>query len=133
MCLLHIHARSQSRVFEVLPEEPGNAELAVEDAVSQVLLNIFDGGAVDEVSIHFASAPYVDLHHCSIHIHVQCSCQHFAVLPLNRENMRHRVQKSMYSLLKELFGSVEVDCVTLCPAACEYENDPALCQGAESC
>jgi hypothetical protein len=132
MCLLQIHARSQSRVFEVLPEEPGNAELAVEDAVSQVLLDIFDGGAVDEVKVHFALAPYADLRHCSIHIHVQCSCQHFAALPLKREYMRHRVQTSMYSLLKELFGSVEVDCVTLCPTACDYENDPVLCPLAES-
>jgi len=34
MCLLHIHAQSQSRIFEVVPEEIENAELAVETLLS---------------------------------------------------------------------------------------------------
>jgi hypothetical protein len=128
MCLLHIHAQSQSRILEVLPEEAENAELAVEDMASQVLLDLFDGGAVDEVTIRFASAAGMGLHYCSIHIHAQCSCQRCPLLPHTQEHMRLAIEKNMGSLLKELFGAVQVDSVTLSPAPLDYKSDPALSQ-----
>ncbi len=128
MCLLHIHARSVSRTFEVLPEETENAELAVEDMASQVLLDLFGEGAVDEVTIRFTSAPRMGLRHCSIHIRAQCSCQHCTLLPCMQEHMRLAVEKNMGSLLKELFGVVQVDSVILSPAPPDYGSDPALSQ-----
>jgi hypothetical protein len=126
MCLLHIHAQSQSRILEVLPEEVENAELAVEDMASQVLLDLFGGGAVDEVTIRFTSAQ--GIHHCFIHIHAQCSCQRCPSLPRTQAYMRLAVEKNMGSLLKELFGAVQVDSVTLSPAPADYKSDPALSQ-----
>jgi hypothetical protein len=130
MCFLHIHAQSQSRIFEVLPEEAENAELAVEDVASQVLLNLFGGGAVDEVTIRFTSSLRRGLHHCSIHIRAQCSCQRFTLLPRTKEHMKLAVEKSICSLLKELFGAVKVDSVTLSPSPGDYGNDPAISQSA---
>ena len=130
MCLLHIHAQSQSRVLEVLPEEAENAEFAVEDMASQVLLDLFGGGAVDEVAIRFTSAPGLGLHYCSIHIHAQCSCQRCPLLPRTQEHMRLAVEKNMSSLLKELFGAVQVDSVTLSPTPADYKSNPAFSQSA---
>jgi len=42
--------------------------------------------------------------------------------------MRLAVEKNMSSLLKELFGAVQVDSVTLSPAPADYKSDPALSQ-----
>ncbi len=128
MCLLHIHAQSQSRILEVLPEEPEIAEFAVEEMVSQVLLDLFGGGAVDEVAVHFSFSPCQALHCCSIHVYAQCSCESFKLLPCTMENMGIAVQTSMCSLLKELFGPVEVDSVTLYPTVHNNENDSVLWQ-----
>jgi len=41
MSILQIHMQSDGQVLEVLPEEVENAELAVEDVVCQVLLELF--------------------------------------------------------------------------------------------
>jgi hypothetical protein len=40
MRLLHIQVQNQGRIFEVLPEEAEHAELAVEDVVGQILLDL---------------------------------------------------------------------------------------------
>lgn len=126
MCILKIHMQCYDRFFEVLPDEVENAELAVEDVVSHVLLDLFGGGTVDDVTIHFSSNLHMGLQYCSIQIRAQCSCQCFALLPRTKENMKHAVEKSMCSLLKELFGSVNVDSVTFSPSPWDYGNDPAL-------
>lgn len=126
MCLLRIYAHSQSRVLEVVPEETENAELAVEDVTSRVLLDLFGGGAVDEVSIRFTSVPRLGLHHCSIDIHAQCSCQCCALLPHAQEHIKLTVEQRMCSLLKELFGAVQVDRVLLSHAPLDFGSDLAL-------
>ena len=130
MCMLQIHAQGYDTFFEVLPDEVQNAELTVEEMVSHVLLDLFGEGIVDEVTICFSSGLRMGLQHCSISIHAQCSCQLFALLPRTKENMRLAVEKSMRSLLKELFGMVHIDSVTLSPAPWEYENDSALSRSA---
>ena len=38
MCILQVHVQCAHRFFEVLPDEVESAELTVEDAVSQILL-----------------------------------------------------------------------------------------------
>ena len=129
MCMLEMHMQCYDRFFEVVPSEREHAELAVEDGVSQVLLDLFGGGMVDDVTIHFSSHLHMGLQHCSIHIHAQCFCQNFMLFPRTREHMKLAVEKSIGSLLRELFGSGIVDNVTFSPSSCEYENNPALSHG----
>ncbi len=128
MCMLQVHVQCSDRFFEVSPDEVENAELMVEDGVSRVLLDLFDEVAVDDVAIRFTSSPPVDLHHCSIHIRAQCFCHSFASLPHIEENMKRAVEKSMCSLLRELFGSANVESVTFSPSP--WGIDPALSYSA---
>lgn len=126
MYTLQIHAQCFNKFFEVSPDEKENAELVVEDMMSQILLVLFGGGTMDEVTIDFSSSPRVSLLSCSIQILAHCSCQHFAFSSCTKEYMQHIVEKSTRSLLRELFGSVKVDSVVLSPSASDSENDPAL-------
>jgi hypothetical protein len=130
MCMLQMHVQCSDRFFEVSPDEVENAELMVEDGVSCVLLDLFGEGAVDDVAIRFTSSPPVGLHHCSIHIRAQCSCHSFVLLPHTEEHMKRAVEKSMCSLLRELFGSVNVESVTFSPSPGDYGVDPALSYSA---
>ena len=126
MCMLQMHVQCSDRFFEVSPDEVENAELTVEDGVSRVLLDLFGEGAVDEVAIRYTSSPPVGLPICSIHIRAQCLCHSFALLPHTEENMKRAVEKSMCSLLRELFGSVHAESVTFSPSSWDYGIDPAL-------
>ena len=130
MCMLQMQVQCSDRFFEVSPDEVENAELIVEDGVSCVLLDLFGEGAVDDVAIRFTSSPPEGLHHCSIHIHAQCSCHSFVLLPHTQENMKRAVEKSMCALLRELFGSVHVESVTFSPSPWDYGIDPALSYSA---
>ena len=123
MCNLQIHAQCYDRFFEVVPGEVENAELTVEDVMSHILLDLFDEGTVDEVTIRFSSNLHMGLHHCSIQIHAQCACQSFTLLPRTKENMELAVENSISSILRELFGSVKVDNVTFSPAPWDPEYD----------
>ena len=113
MCILHIHAQSFGRVFEVLPEEVVGAELFVEEAVSHVLLDLFGEAMVDEVSVYFSYASRAGLRDCFIQIHAQCPFQSFRLLPLTREYVNLAVGKSLCALLKELFGPMTVESVVV--------------------
>jgi hypothetical protein len=123
MCILQIHAQCYDRYFEIVPSEVENAELTVEDVMSHILLNLFDEGTVDEVTIRFSSNLHMGLYHCSIHIHAQCACQSFTLLPRTKENMELAVENSISSILRELFGSVKVDNVTFSPAPWDLGYD----------
>src|SRR5260370_40378156 len=102
MCMLQMHVQCSDRFFEVSPDEEENAELTVEDGVSRVLLDLFGEGAVDDVALCFTSSPPVGLHHCSIHIHAQCSCDSFVLLRHTEENRTRAVETSVCALLSEL-------------------------------
>jgi hypothetical protein len=123
MCILQIHAQSCDRFLEVLPDQIESVELTVENAVCYVLLDLFGEGTIDDVTIHFSPSLRTDLRYCTIQIHAQCACQFFMLLPRTRENIKLAVEKSMYALLKELFGVVNVDDVTLIPTPWDYGND----------
>jgi hypothetical protein len=116
MCLLEVHAQCDDRFFEVSPNEVENAELMVEDLVSQVLLELFDEGIVEEVAMCFSANPRTGLQRCSIQISAQCNCQAFTLRPRTKENMEGAVEKNMHTLLRELFGHVKIDSVMRCPA-----------------
>ncbi len=124
MWLLHIHAQSYSRIFEVLPEEVENAELMIEDVVSHGLLALFSEVRVDDVTVHFSAASHRGQRDCSIQIQAQCSHQSyasfpytFASLPYTKEHMELAVRKSIGSLLKELFGPVTMNSVIIQPSS----------------
>jgi hypothetical protein len=116
MCLLEVHAQCDDRFFEVSPDEVENAELMVEDLVSQVLLELFDEGIVEEVAMCFSANPYTGLQRCSIQISAQCNCLAFTLQPRTKKNMECAVEKNMHTLLRELFGHVKIDSVMRCPA-----------------
>jgi hypothetical protein len=126
MCMLKMQVECCDKFFEVSPDEVENAELAVEEAVSSVLIHLFGTGTVDDVAICFAPRLYKGMRRCSIQIQAQCACQQFALLPRTRRNMELAVARSMRTLLKELFGSVNVERVTMRPASREVGSDPAL-------
>jgi hypothetical protein len=128
MCDIQIQLQCYDRFFEVSSDEVEFAELAVEEIVSHVLLDLFGGGTVDDVTIRFSSSLRMGLQHCSIQIHAQCSCQCFVLLPCTEEKMNLAIEKSLCSMLKELFVSVKVDSVMLNPSPWDYGNDLALFQ-----
>ena len=119
---LQICVQCLDRSFEVLAEEVDNAELMVEDAMSHVLLKLFDGGTVDEVTISFSPGLRMGLQHCSIQILAQCHHQSFVLVPRTKENIEQAVGKSVSSILKELFGSVTVDSVTITLSSTESQK-----------
>lgn len=118
MCILQIHALCDKRFTELLPDEVENAELTVEDVMSQVLLKLFGEGMVDEVNIRFPSLR-PDLQDCSIQIRAQSPCQCFTLFPRTEEHMKHAIADSIGSLLRELFVSVNIASVTLSHASRE--------------
>ncbi len=126
MCNLQIYVQCHDKFFEVLPDEVENTELMVEHIVSHVLLDLFGEVTVDDVTIRFSPGLRMDLHHCSIQIHAQCSYQSFALLPRTKENMVLAVEKRLCSILKELFVSVKVDSVMLRLSSWDQGNDSAL-------
>ena len=119
---LQICVQCLDRSFEVLADEVNNAELMVEDAMSHVLLKLFDGGTVDEVTISFSPGLRMGLQHCSIQILAQCHHQSFVLVPRTKENIEHSVAQCISPILRELFGSVTVDSVTLTPFSTESQK-----------
>jgi hypothetical protein len=126
MCMLKVQVACPGKFFEVSPDEVVKAELAVEEAVSSVLIHLFGTATVDDVAIYFAPHRYKGARRCSIQIQAQCACQQFVLLPPTRRNMELAVGRCMRTLLKELFGSVSVECVTMTPALLEVGCDPEL-------
>jgi hypothetical protein len=122
MCILQIFVQCHDRFFEVLQEEVESTEATVEGAISQVLLNLFDEVSVDDVTIHFSPDLRMGLQHCSIQIQAQCSYQSFALSPCTKENIEHSVTRCISPILKELFGSVTVDSVTITPFSTESQK-----------
>jgi hypothetical protein len=126
MCILQVHMQCYDRFFEVFSDEVEYAELTVENAVSQVLLDFFDEVTVDDVTICFSSNLHMGLQHCSIQIQAECACQSFVLLPRTKVNMELAVENSICSILRELFGSVNVDSVTFSPSPWDYGYDHAI-------
>jgi hypothetical protein len=120
MCLLRIHARSYGKISEVLPEEVERTELTVEDAVGHVLLALFGQVTVDDVTVRFSSsssAPGEDQRECSIEVQAQCTYESCVLLPCTLGFMKLVIGKSVSSVLKELFASVQVESVVVQPFA----------------
>ena len=121
MCHVQIHALCDKRFSEVLTEET-DAELAVEEVMSQVLLALFGEGTVEEVRIRPTSQVCSKFRNCSIHIQAQSPCHCFTPFPRKEENMERAIENSISVLLRELFISVSVDRVTLSHEPWSYES-----------
>jgi hypothetical protein len=132
MCTLQIQMQCYDKFFEVLPDDVENAELIVENMMGLILLELFGGGTVDDVTICFSSRLRMGLRHCSVQIRAQCASQGFVALPRLgplthiKESMKQAIEKSISSIMRELFVSVKVDSVLLDPSPWDYEGDPAL-------
>ena len=119
MCHLHIQAQGYGSVFEVFPEEIESTELMIEEGVSHVLLDLFDEAMVDDVTVHFSPSSRAGQRDCSIKIQAQCSPQSFTLLPRTKERIEQAVGERVCSLLKQLFGPVMIDSITIQPFCLE--------------
>ncbi len=120
MYTLQAYMQCYDRFFEVYSNEIECNELMIEDAVSHLLLDFFDEVMVD-VNIIFSPHLHMELQHCSIQIQAQCESQTGASLSGPNGNIELIVENKMCSILRELFGSVFVDCVTFIPSPWDYK------------
>jgi hypothetical protein len=120
MCTLQAKMQCYDRFFEVFSHEVEHNELIIEDIVSQLLLDFFEEVMVD-VNIIFSPRVQTGLQHCSIQIQAQCDNQIRASFPNPNEYIELSVENKMCSFLRELFGSVIVDCVSFIPSPQEYK------------
>lgn len=112
MCVYDIQVQCESGFAEVVPDETEKTELAIEDVMGHVLLKLFDGGTIEEITLRLASNSSVKRRGYSIQIRVQCPCEDFSMLPRTQENVRGEMQKNTHRMLRELFTSVVVESVT---------------------
>lgn len=112
MCIYDIQVRCKGVFAEVITDDAVTTELTIEDIMGNILLELFDGGRIEEVKLGFASGALGRPRGYSIQIRVQCPCQHFSLTPRTEENMSGEMQKKTYRKLKELFTSVEIAKVT---------------------
>jgi hypothetical protein len=122
MSTLQAHLQCYDRFFEVFSNEIEYNELMIENAVSQLLVDFFHEVMVD-VTIIFSPFLQMEMQHCSIQIQAHGECKSSASLPCAKENIELRVENNLSSILRELFGSVIVDCVTFNPSLLSYDYD----------
>ena len=118
MCLVQIHIRCADRFFEVLPEEVETAELAVEELISQILMDLSEEEVevmVDHVTINFWSHTPLGQQYCSIHIQAQCPISAFSLSPQKLEYMELMLEERLCNALVEMFGTVNVEAITIRP------------------
>ncbi len=120
MSTLQANMQCYDRFFEVFSNENEYNELFLENVVSQLLLDFFDEVMVD-VNIIFSPHVQMELQHCFIQIQAQCDNQICASLPDPNEYIELSVENKMCSILRELFGTVIVDSVTLIPSPWDHK------------
>jgi hypothetical protein len=119
MCTLQANMQCYDRFFEVFSHEIERNELMIEDIVSQLLLDFFEEVMVD-VNMIFSPRVQRELQHCSIQVQAQCDNQIHTSFPYANEYIELNVENKMCSFLRELFGSVIVDCVSFIPSPQDY-------------
>lgn len=112
MYTLRIHVQCYDRFFEVLPDEVESAELLVEDAVTRVLLDLIGNALVDEVTIKPASSEVL----------VRCESDTNQSKQGNMEMAMRLAESVVGQVLRELFGTVTVNEVTIKPAPSQHEQ-----------
>jgi hypothetical protein len=114
MFSVQMHMQCSDRFLEILPEEVEETELAVEDLVSQVLLQHFETVFVVNISVQFEPGELMGQQVCSIQIHVQCPAGVVPLQPHEVSNMELVLEDHISCALIELFGSVDVESVVVC-------------------
>ena len=126
MCILQISMQCYDKFLEIALDEKENAELFVEDMIGHILLNLFGGGIVEDITIQSSSGLPIGLHHCSISICAQCSCEGFVLFPRSQEHMKHAIEHSLSSIFKELSVMVQLDNILLHPSQWTCNHDAEL-------
>ena len=116
MCTLQVRMQCYDRFSEVIPNEVEYNELILENAVSQLLLGLFDEVMVD-VNVNFSPQKQMEPQHYFIQIQAQCGNQIIDSLSDPSEFIELNVEIKICSILMELFGSVVVDSVTFIPSS----------------
>ena len=116
MCTLQARMQCYDRFSEVISNEVEYNELILENAISQLLLGLFDEVMVD-VNVTFSPHVQSEMQHCFIQIQAQCGNQIIASLSDPSEFIELHVEIKVCSILMELFGSVIVDSVTFIPSS----------------
>jgi hypothetical protein len=116
MCTLQARMQCYDRFSEVISNEVEYNELILENAISQLLLGLFDEVMVD-VNINFSPNVQMEMQHCFIQIQAQCGNQIITSLSDPCEFIELNVEIKICSILMELFGSVIVDSVTFIPSS----------------
>jgi hypothetical protein len=111
--LLQISLRCVNKFMEITLDSLESAELAVEDGVGTVLLDLFETVAIDEVSINFTLDESMEQQFCTLQIDVRCPFKTFPFHPEELENIEFAVEDRISSVLVELFGEVIVDDVRI--------------------
>jgi len=112
MCIYDIQVQCEHGFAEVVPDDAEKTEMAIEDVMCHVLLKLFDGGMVEDVTLQPSTGSLVKRRGYSIQIRVKCPCQHFALMPRTQEHVRGEMQRNTYRMLKELFTSVAIANIT---------------------
>lgn len=126
MCTFQIFMQSYDKFIEIDLAEKENAELFVEEVIGHVLLNLFGGGIVEDVTVQFSAGLPMGLHHCSISISAQCACEGFVLFPRSSEHMKRAIEQSISSIFKELFVTVKFDNILLRPSQWACQRDTEL-------
>ncbi len=126
MCTLQIFMQCYDRFYEIALDENEKAELFVEEMIAHVLVNLFGNAIVDDVSIQRTSGSPVRLHHCSLSIQAQCSCEEFVLYPRSQEYMKQALEQGISSIFKELSIEVKFDKVLLHPSRWQCRRNSTL-------
>lgn len=117
MCIYRIQAQCISNFSEVVADDIVGTEMAIEEAMGHVLLKLFDGGMVEDVTLRGMPGLSFKRHVYLLQIRVQCPCRYCSFLPGEQEQLREEMRRSANRILKELFTSVDVKIITMQPAS----------------
>ena len=112
---LCIDAQSYGRFSEVLPAEPENVELMIEDAVSLVLADLFDEAIVDDIAVAFSTPSPSGHREGTIRIQAQCTLESFTMIPRTDEYIQLAIKEGIGAILRELLGPVTIQKLEIAP------------------
>lgn len=116
MCLIQIYVQCADRFFEILPEEVDTAELAIEDLVSHILIDMFEEEVtVDDVTIKFTRHRLKEQSSCSISIQAHCPITSRTLCSQELESRELILEERFSNSLLEFFWSVDVETVSIRP------------------
>jgi hypothetical protein len=115
MWMLKMNIQSSARFLEILPDEVESTELSIENGVSQVLLAHFDSVAMDEVRLYTVPGSNGGLHCYLIQIGAQCGTVSSPSFFHNEDHLKRIIARDVSALLKDLFGRVSVEGITMHP------------------